>query len=105
MYPHMEATQHQYPDSEADVFGHGGDFDDLNRNGNEDNAQIDGMNPAYRREPLGHGEGSGVRTEPSRHVARKRGTTVWEHTYSYGQWRWTPTSSRCTGNPCFCDLQ
>ncbi len=25
--------------------------------------------------------------------------------FSHGKWRWVPASERCTGRPCFCDLQ
>ncbi len=92
-------------ESDSDVFGHGGELDNVEfESGHTDTG---GIHAVTRLVPSGHSASSeAARTMPSGRVAgTKRGTHVWEWLYSHGNWRWVPASERCTGRPCFCDLQ
>ncbi len=92
-------------DDEMDVFGHGGGLDGCEGEKLRDDTLT--TNPAMRLEPLGHSASSdAARIMPFGRIAgNHRGTRVWEWRYLYGKWQWVAAAERCTGRPCFCDLQ
>ncbi len=92
-------------DSDFDVFGHGGGLDNIT---SQNVAAEAGTNyDGSRLVPIGLSATDNAAWAVPVGLATgiKRGTRVWEWLYSYGKWRWVPTSERCTGRPCFCDLQ